>query len=115
MGHVDDLVDGTMLAMERAEAVGELINLGNPEEVSVLECARRIHKMAGVASELAVTYVPFEEIFGQYKDIERRRPDIGKAERLLGWKPKLTLEDGLRRTIAARREHLQRPMAPAGT
>jgi UDP-glucose 4-epimerase len=108
MGYVEDLVSGTLLSMERDEAIGEIINLGNPEEMSVIDCARRTHELIGDGRELRINYVPMSEIFGQYRDIQRRRPDISKARTLLGWEPKYSFEDGLKLTIAARRAHLAR-------
>lgn len=99
MAFVSDLVDGTVLAMESDSAVGEIINLGNDEEMSVLECARVIHRIAATGNELKIQRVPFSEVFGKYKDILRRRPDLTKAKSLLGYEPKVTTEDAIRRTI----------------
>lgn len=107
MGYVTDLVDGTVLAMEKEEAIGEIINIGNDEEVSVLDSAHIIHrlvnKMTGLNRTLKIKYVPLSAIFGKYKDIMRRIPDLTKAKRILGYEPKLSFEDGLRMTI---KEHM---------
>ncbi|MDP8236339.1 MAG: GDP-mannose 4,6-dehydratase [Candidatus Erginobacter occultus] len=104
MAYVDDLVRGTVLAMEEPEAVGQIINLGNTEEVSVLETARLIHRIAATGKELKIRFIPFSEVFGQYKDISRRRPDLSRAQELLGYQPRVSFEDALRLTIEAARE-----------
>jgi UDP-glucose 4-epimerase len=100
MGFVTDLLDGTVAAIESEKAVGEIINLGNPEEISVIDTAKMIHRLANTGKPLKVKYVPMGEVFGQYKDIMRRQPDLTKAKNLLGYAPKVTLEEGIRRTIA---------------
>ena len=107
MAYVTDLVNGTLLAMENDKAVGEIINLGNDEEMSVLESARLIHELADTGKELKLKYVPFDEIFGKYKDIQRRIPDLRKADRLLGYRPKVPIKEAISTTIDACRERLQ--------
>ncbi|MBM4017311.1 MAG: NAD-dependent epimerase/dehydratase family protein [Planctomycetes bacterium] len=107
MAYVDDLVRGTILAMESDRAVGEVINLGNPEEMSVIEAARLIHRMAGTGKELRLKFVTFEQVFGRYKDIVRRIPDLTKARVLLGYEPKYTLEDGIRLVLDEARARLR--------
>jgi UDP-glucose 4-epimerase len=99
MGFVTDLVNGTVLAMENEQAVGEIINIGNDEEMSVIDTARLIHKIAGTGKELKVKFVPMSEVFGKYKDIMRRIPDLTKANRILGYKPKIRLEEAVKLTI----------------
>jgi nucleoside-diphosphate-sugar epimerase len=74
------------------KAKGEVVNIGNAEEVTILELAKRIKQLAGGASP--VTFHPLPE-----DDPKRRCPDMGKAEKLLGWKPKISLEPALLRTI----------------
>jgi UDP-glucose 4-epimerase len=100
MGFVTDLVNGTLLAMENDKAVGEIINIGNDEELGVLETAHLIHKIANTGKELKINLVPMTEVFGKYKDIMRRIPDLSKAERILGYKPKVKLEEAIKLTIA---------------
>lgn len=101
MAFVDDVVDGTLRAMEADAAVGQIINLGNDEEMSVLDCARLIHGIADTGHELKIRYVPFQDVFGQYKDIMRRVPDLRKAAALLGYRPATTTAAAIRQTIAA--------------
>lgn len=99
MGFVSDLVDGTVLALENEKAVGEIINIGNDEELSVLETARLIHRLTGKQTLLKLKFVPMSEVFGEYKDILRRIPDLTKAKSILSYSPKVKLEDAVRLTI----------------
>lgn len=99
MGFVTDLVHGTMLAMENEKAIGEIINIGNDEELSVIDTAKMIHEIAKTGKELKVNFVPMSEVFGKYKDIMRRIPDLSKAKRLLGYEPKTRLKDAIIETI----------------
>lgn len=103
MAFVDDVVDGTIRAMEKDAAIGQIINIGNDEEMSVLECAHLIHRLADTGRPLRLRYVPLHEVFGQYKDIMRRVPDLTKAREYLGYRPATTTEEAIRRTIAALR------------
>jgi nucleoside-diphosphate-sugar epimerase len=103
--YVDDLVAGLVAAMEAAPARGEVINLGNPDEHTVLEFAAMIRDLACSNSPL---------VFGEPAvgdDPQRRRPDIGKARKLLGWNPVVDLENGLAQTIAYFRQALRAPAA----
>jgi len=99
MAYVTDLVRGTILAMEEERAVGEIINLGNNQEMSVVDTARLIHRLADTGKKSKLTFVPFQEVFGKYKDIMRRVPDLTKAKRLLGYSPHVTLEEAIRLMI----------------
>jgi UDP-glucose 4-epimerase len=100
MGFVTDLVAGTSLAIENDKAIGEIINIGNDEELSVLDTAKLIHKIANTGKELKIKFVPMSEVFGKYKDIMRRIPDLQKAKRILGYAPKVKLEEAVKLTIA---------------
>ncbi len=88
--YVSDLVDGLyrlMLSDER-----EPVNLGNPQEMTILEFAERIRRLTG--SKSSIIHQPLPE-----DDPKQRQPDITKARRILGWEPCVALEDGLRQTI----------------
>jgi len=90
--YVSDLVRG-IYAMMRAGPRGAVVNLGNPDEMTVLELAVKIKEMTGSASE--IVHRPLPE-----NDPLQRRPDISKARALLGWEPEVGLEEGLGNTIA---------------
>jgi UDP-glucose 4-epimerase len=106
MGYVTDLVDGTVLAMEKEEAIGEIVNIGNDEELSVIDSAYLIHEIANTGKELKLKFVPMEEIFGKYKDIMKRKPDLNKAKKMLGYEPKVSLREAIQITIEERRKIL---------
>lgn len=99
MGFVSDLVEGTILATFSSEAIGEIINIGNDEEMSVIDSAKMIHRLAETKQDLKIKFVPMAEVFGQYKDIMRRKPDLSKARKILGFYPKINLESAIQETI----------------
>jgi dTDP-glucose 4,6-dehydratase len=89
--YVDDLVEGLMRLLHSEEK--EPVNIGNPREMTILEFAEAVKTAVG--STVPVTFKPLP-----VDDPKQRRPDIGKAKRVLGgWEPKVTLEEGLRRTV----------------
>jgi UDP-glucuronate decarboxylase len=90
--YVDDLVDG-LIRLMNTEAVHEPVNLGNPSEFTIRSLAEEIADLFGTRS--SVRYCPLPE-----DDPSQRRPDITRAELLLGWTPRIKLRDGLQRTIA---------------
>ncbi|MCP8968353.1 NAD-dependent epimerase/dehydratase family protein [Ectobacillus ponti] len=94
--YVTDTVRGLMLMMEKEEANGEMINIGNPIEYRILDVAHLVKQLA--ASGSRITYHPLPQ-----DDPKVRRPVIEKAKRLLGWEPKVTLEQGLQHTISSYR------------
>jgi dTDP-glucose 4,6-dehydratase len=93
--YVTDLVEG-ILRLLRSDCDGP-VNVGNPQELSVLEFARRIIALTGSRSQITFRPLPVD-------DPKVRQPDIGLARRLLGWEPRVSLEDGLRETIHYFRE-----------
>ena len=91
--YIDDIVDGILLVLTRDEAVGEAFNIGNPRStLTIYNLAREIVRLSG--SQSRIRMVPWN-----YTDVELRIPDVGKARRLLGFEPKVDLEEGLTRTI----------------
>jgi dTDP-glucose 4,6-dehydratase len=92
--YVSDMVEGLVRLASSEERLP--VNLGNPVELTILEFAERIkHLMhAEMKSELPIVFEPLPE-----DDPQKRRPDIGKAKRVLGWEPKVDLEEGLRQTV----------------
>jgi nucleoside-diphosphate-sugar epimerase len=90
--YVDDLVDGVYLFSVNDELDGEVVNLGNPVENTILELAEKIKKITGSKSKIEFSKMPED-------DPVRRVPDISKANKLLGWVPKTSLDEGLRRLV----------------
>lgn len=91
--YVDDLVSGFLILMENEKARGEVFNLGNPEEHTILEFAKFIKQLTESSSEIKFTDLPED-------DPTRRQPDITRIKQILGWTPKVSLEEGLKQTIA---------------
>ena len=89
--YVSDMVDGLYRLMQSDERLP--VNLGNPAELTILQFAERIRALTGTKSE--IVYRPLPE-----DDPKQRQPDISKARALLGWSPRVELEEGLRRTVA---------------
>ena len=89
--YVSDMVEG--LVRLAASEEHEPVNLGNPLEMTILEFAEQVRRSMG--STAAIVHQPLPS-----DDPRKRRPDIGKAKRVLGWEPKVSLEDGLRETAA---------------
>ena len=88
--YVSDLVRGVLRVLERGDEMP--VNLGNPSEVTVLELAETIIRLAGSKSKIVHRDLPVD-------DPKQRRPDISHARTLLGWEPEVPLEDGLSRTL----------------
>lgn len=102
--YVDDLIEGLIRLMNTGDEVTGPINLGNPEEFTILELAERIRELAGSKSEIYFEPLPQD-------DPRQRRPDISLAKKLLNWEPKITLEVGLRKTL----EYFENFLAKFGT
>jgi len=90
--YVDDLIRGLVLLAESEEHLP--VNLGNPDEKTLLELAETIIRISGSSSEIIFEALPVD-------DPQVRQPDITRAKQLLGWQPEVELEDGLRKTIAS--------------
>ncbi|MDO9498629.1 UDP-glucuronic acid decarboxylase family protein [Falsiroseomonas sp.] len=91
--YVDDLIDGMVAMMGADEDVPGPINIGNPHEISVLTLASKIIALTGARSQLVRKPLP-------QNDPTQRCPDISRARQLLNWEPRVSLDEGLRRTIA---------------
>jgi nucleoside-diphosphate-sugar epimerase len=90
--YVSDQVGGLMAAMMKPGLAGEVINIGNPGEFTVKQAADMIKQMTGSSS--GIIYKPLPK-----DDPARRKPDISKAKKLLGWIPSVKLKEGLEKTI----------------
>ena len=91
--YVDVLVEGMIRLMDTGDDVTGPINIGNPGEFTMIELAEAVLKLAGSKSKLVRMPLPSD-------DPKQRKPDITKAKNILGWEPKVQLEDGLKETIA---------------
>jgi len=90
--YVDDMIDGIILLMNSSSDITGPINLGNTAEISMLELAKKIITLTGSKSKIVNKALPQD-------DPTRRRPDIEKAKELLGWRPIVSFEEGVEKTI----------------
>jgi dTDP-glucose 4,6-dehydratase len=88
--YVSDEIDGFIRLSKSSEHLP--VNIGNPNEFTILECAQHVIKVTGSKSKIAYEPLPPD-------DPKQRRPDITKARQLLGWEPKIQLEEGLRLSL----------------
>ena len=96
--YIDDTVEGTVLAAEKKEARGQVFNIGRREETTILRLAQMVKDI--VLSPSEIVFVPHSQVYGrEFEDTPRRVPDTAKAERILGFKAKVSLPEGLPRTI----------------
>jgi UDP-glucose 4-epimerase len=92
--YVDDMVEALLLCLERPEAVGQSLNIGNARSaVTIHDLAQRIKRLTGCPGE--IVFRPLH-----YADVELRIPNVEKAKELLGWESRVDLDEGLERTIA---------------
>ena len=97
--YIDDVIDGIVLAGEKKEAIGEIFNIGMEVETSINELVKVLSEVVG--KKLKTRHVDYTQIYGSgFEDIPRRVPDIEKAKRVLGFKPKVSLREGLEKTLA---------------
>lgn len=100
--YVSDLVDGILRLAKSNEHLP--VNLGNPNEWTILECAQAVLRVTGSKSKIGFRDLPLD-------DPTQRKPDISKARRILGWEPKIDLETGLRLTLDYFKECIQEESA----
>jgi len=98
-GHVIDVVGALVDTMITDEALGEIINIGNPEEITMNALAKKVKVIVG--SESPIVHIPYDQVYATgFEDMKRRVPSIKKAERIVGFKPRYTLDDILRHVKA---------------
>lgn len=90
--YVDDLIEGFVRLMASQDDVTGPVNLGNPGEFTIAELATKVIELTNSSSEIVNLPLPQD-------DPKQRRPDISKAKKVLGWEPRIALEEGLKRTI----------------
>jgi UDP-glucose 4-epimerase len=96
--YVGDVVDALVRLMVEPRAVGEVFNIGSPEEITILDLAKRIQALT--SSNSRIVLVPYDEAYeAGFEDMPRRVPDLSKIGRLIGYKPTMGLNDILQRVI----------------
>jgi UDP-glucose 4-epimerase len=102
--YVDDVVDALVALSSEPRAVGQVFNIGNLGEISIRELAERVKKAASSHSE--IEYVPYDQAYeAGFEDMPRRVPDISKLRGLIGYEPKVALDEIIRRVVDHFREH----------
>ena len=97
--HVADVVGALIKLMNEPKAIGQVINLGNVQEITISQLAERVRALSG--SKSPITLIPYDEAYESgFEDMPRRVPDLSKAEAMIGYKPKYSLEDILTQVIA---------------
>ena len=98
--YIDDALDGLMALATSDKAVGEIFNLGSNFEMSIKDLAVKTRELANSDSD--IEFIPYEQAYktkGAYEDLVYRAPDLEKISRLVGYDPKVTLEEALGRII----------------
>jgi nucleoside-diphosphate-sugar epimerase len=102
---VSDVVRALLLLSEHPKAVGQVFNVGNPEEVSMYKLAQVVRKLVGSRSEICL--IPYDEAYQPgFEDMERRVPSIEKISRLVAYRPTVGLREIVHRVIASRRQEV---------
>ena len=97
--HVSDAVRGLLLVMDSDKAVGEVFNVGNNQQISIMELAKKVIEITG--SKSAIEKIAYENAYPEgFEDMQRRVPDISKIKQVLGWSPEINL-DQIIKDIAA--------------
>ena len=89
--HVDDAVRALLLVMDSDKAVGEVFNVGNNQQISIMELAKKVIEITGSTS--SIEKIAYEKAYPEgFEDMQLRVPDISKINRVLGWKPEINLD-----------------------
>jgi UDP-glucose 4-epimerase len=97
--HVEDAVRALLLVIDSDKAIGQVFNIGNNQQISIMELAKKVIEVTGSSSE--IEQIPYEKAYpAGFEDMQRRVPDISKIKQVLGWKPEIDL-DQIIKDIAA--------------
>jgi UDP-glucose 4-epimerase len=100
--YVGDVVDGLLRLMAEPRAVGEVFNIGNPEEISIGDLAERVRTLTGSSSKIVL--IPYDQAYeAGFEDMPRRVPSLEKIHALVGYRPTVRLDEILQRVIAHER------------
>jgi UDP-glucose 4-epimerase len=104
-GHVRDVVAAVLALIETPAAVGQVVNIGSEDEVTILQLAEVVRELTQTDSDIVL--VPYTEAYAEgFEDMQRRVPDVSKLERLIGLRPRTTLEEIVRDVVADQRSRL---------
>ena len=100
--YVGDVVSGLIALSTEPKAVGQVFNIGNPQEISILDLAKRVKEATG--SQSPIKLIPYDQAYeAGFEDMPRRVPNISKIQKLVGYTPTLGLDDILRKVIEEQR------------
>lgn len=105
--YISDMIEGTISAIENEKAIGQVFNIGNKREIAIIDLAKMIWRMINSNEEPMFEFISYQSFSGKYEDVPRRVPDISKAKKLLGFEPKVELEEGLPITIEWQRQFVK--------
>ena len=112
--HVHDIVNGILACVASERTPGEIFNLGNTEEVTIQALAEKVIELT--ASRSRIQYVPYEKAYTEgFEDMERRVPDVSKAQQWFGYAPTRSLDNIVRDVIDDKRERMRRERVPAAS
>jgi UDP-glucose 4-epimerase len=97
--HVSDAVMGLLLVIDSDKSIGQVFNIGNNQQITIMELAKKVIHITG--SKSTIDQIPYDEAYSEgFEDMQRRVPDISKIKRVLGWQPEINL-DQIIRDVAA--------------
>ena len=97
--HVDDAVRALLLVMDSEKTVGEVFNVGNNQQISIMELAKKVIEITG--SNSSIEKIAYEKAYPEgFEDMQRRVPDISKIKQLLGWSPEINLDQIIKDIVA---------------
>jgi len=97
--YVSDAVEGILRVIEREEVQGEVFNIGSSDRIRVLDLAYQIWSLVGNSGKPMIEFIAYSDLCQDYEDVRTRDMDLTKARYLLGYDPKIGIEEGLKRTI----------------
>ena len=96
---IEDITEGLINLMNHPKAVGQIFNLGSEEEVTIRELAQKVKRL--VSSKARIVFVPYNKAYGRgFEDMARRKPNTEKIRKMIGYRPKVTLEESLKKIIS---------------
>ena len=96
--YVSDVVNGMVSLANHPQAAGEIFNLGGEQEITISDLAKKIKRLTKSNSE--IVYLPYEQVYGEgFEDMRHRIPDTTKLRNLIGYVPRVGLDDALKKTI----------------
>lgn len=103
-GHVYDAVEALVRLMDTPEAYGQIYNIGNDQEVTILQLAERVKRITNSSSQIILQ--PYSEVYGKgFEDMMRRKPNVSKLEQTVGFRPRRSLDEIINDLIAERHQH----------